>query len=272
MNLSEIIYNSFNEGAKAKPERTEVTFAPSYLSKCGRAIAYGKLGYEPTNPPDLPALLKMGWGDILHDDIQQRLVKAGVMESFEEFKTIEHEGLTFNYFYDGIVSENGVRWIIEIKTVYSSGYKAIEERPKEEHVLQCLSYMIFEKIDRAIILYAGRDNGYLKQHYLELHDDLNGSARLLVGGADYGHLAMWKEKVEKMKRIKAQVEKKELPDRDYSIVLKNTNGEIATEFVKDKEKLKSDWQCSYCSHYSLCWANELEEIKKHKFYINNKFS
>ncbi len=261
LNLVDIIYQSFAKEKKDKEPSELVTFAPSYLSNCGRAIFYKKTGEKPTNPPDLPALLKMGWGDILHDDIQARLSKLGYLESFEEAKTAEYEGLTFNYFYDGILNVDGMRAIMEIKTVYASGYKSIENGAKEEHILQLISYMVFEGIADGIILYGGRDNGFLKQYEFNLLD--------LQENTKYYDL--WKSKVEKMKGLKKQIEARELPQRDFQIVMKN-GAEIAFDFQKDNVKYKTDWRCSYCNFFDKCWKSEKEQIKKHKFYINGVFS
>lgn len=264
VNLPEIIYNSFKQ-REAKAPSDKVTFAPSYLSDCGRKIYYSKTGAKPSNPIELPSLLKMEWGNILHDDIQQRLKDAGVLESFEEWRTAEYEGLTFIYRYDGILNADAVRYIMEIKTVYASGYKSIEESPKPEHVQQAISYMKFEKIDKALILYAGRDNGYLKQHTIEL----NGYC--LVNGVKTEDDKTWESNVQKMRSLKAKIESKQLPDRDFKIVLKHDKGVITEEFQKDSVKYKPDWQCSYCSFKDMCWAKEYEQIKGFKFYINGEF-
>lgn len=266
--IVDIIYKSFEKSERERKPQEKITFAPSYLSKCGRAIYYDKKAETPSNPPELPAKLKMYWGDILHKDIQERLQKAGVLESFEEFRTIEHEGLTFNYFYDGIVKVQGERAILEIKTVYASGYSSIEERPKDDHVLQCLSYMIFEKIDKGIILYAGRDNGFLKQHKIAY--DFEGN--VLINGKNlYGYAELWHDKIMKMKRLKELIESGGIPDRDFQIRLKNKGGQISHDFQHNSEKIKSDWQCTYCSHKDTCWKDVYAQIGKYKFYINNKF-
>lgn len=269
MNIPEIIYNSFQREEKERTEQKDVTFSPSMLSTCGRAVYYRKKGFKPSNPPDLPGLLKMYWGDLLHNDIQQRLKQAGILESFEEARQIVWDGLTYNYYYDGIISSGNERAILEIKTVYASGYKSIEERPKDEHVLQALTYMRFEKIDYGIILYAGRDNGYLKQFRLQFQDDLQG---LLIDGKDYLHYTVWKEKMKRNVLLKQMIESNQMPERDYQIVMKNNNGEIAYSFDKDKVKMKSAWQCSYCPHLNTCWKPEMEQMRNNKFYINGIFS
>lgn len=264
INLPDIIYKSFTQ-REAKVPNGKVTFAPSYLSDCGRKIYYSKTGEKPTNPIELPSLLKMEWGNILHDDMQKRLQDAGVLESFEEWRTATCEGLEFIYRYDGILSIDAVRYIMEIKTVYASGYKSIEESPKPEHIQQAISYMNFEGIDKAIILYAGRDNGYLKQHTIEL----NGSC--LVNGVKTDDHKKWYENIQRMRYLKSLIETNQLPDRDFKIVLKHDKGVITEDFQKDSVKYKSDWQCSYCGFKELCWKKEYEQIKDFKFFINNQF-
>lgn len=264
MNLPDIIYNSFKQ--KEAKENKAVTFAPSYLSDCKRKIFYSKTGETPA-PIELPSLLKMEWGNILHDDIQERLQNHGILESFEELRTIEYEGLTFNYFYDGILNDNGNRSILEIKTVYASGYTTIEKAPKDEHVLQAISYMIFEKLDKAYILYAGRDNGYLKQHEVNFCD-----GKVCVNYVETDLMEVWKRKIEELAALKTKIELSILPQRDYSISLKNAGGVIVDNFQKDNQKYKSDWRCQYCGFKDICWAKELEEIKHHKFFIDGVFS
>lgn len=265
MNLPDVIYNSF-EQRKAKEPKAEITFAPSYLSDCRRKIFYSKTGHEPSNPAELPGLLKMEWGNILHNDIQQRLVKAGVLESFEEWREKEYEGLKFIYRYDGMLNDGGKRAILEIKTVYASGYQTIEKAPKDEHVLQAVSYMMFEGLDKAYILYAGRDNGFLKQHEVNFCEE-----KVCVNFQETNLMEVWREKILDMATLEVNIQTGILPPRDYSINLKNANGVIVNNFQKDGEKLKSAWRCSYCQFYNLCWSKELEEIKTKKFYINGIF-
>lgn len=265
-NIAEIIYKSFQKDLKPREPQDNVTFAPSYLSSCKRQIAYKKLGYEPSNPIDLPQLLKMHWGNLIHEDIQRILKEQGYLISAEIAKGIEYSGLEFNYFYDGIVEYENEQYLLEIKTVYASGYKSIEDAPKDEHVLQALAYCKFENIDKAIILYAGRDNGYLKQHYLYLDGDV-----LNINGYDTDYVEQFGAKVGDLHHLKAIIERRELPERDFEITLKNNNGVITESFQKDNKKYASDWHCSYCSFKDLCWAKEYEQIKNHKFYINGEF-
>lgn len=274
INIPEIIYNSFKQ-REAKVPNGQINFAPSYLSDCRRKIYYSKIGETPSNPVELPSLLKMEWGNILHDDIQQRIKGNGILESFEEWREAEYQGLKFIYRYDGILNVEGKRIVLEIKTVYASGYKSIESAPKTEHILQAISYMVFEKIDAAIILYAGRDNGYIKQHTVEMVtvEDSEGlpTQAINVNGMDTDFMTVWRGKVGNMRELKYKIEHKQLPDRDFSIAMKHDKGVITEDFQKDSVKYKSDWHCSYCGFKDLCWAKEFEEIKKHRFFINGEF-
>lgn len=270
MNLAGFIYDSFTKEEKKREPKLSMTFSPSAFSACKRALYWKAKGEQPTNPPDNPSLFKMKIGDIIHDNIQTLLTEKGILESFEEAKKKVYNGLEFNYFYDGILNVDGKRYIMEIKTVYANGFRSIENEPKPEHVLQALCYMLFEEIDNAIILYIGRDNGYMLQYELRMMVTPE-DTWLLVDNKKTDYYAKWLSKIEEFKRLKIQYLAGELPDRDFQMVFKN-NGQIADEFQKDGVKYKSDWQCSYCSYKNKCWGSEMEEMKNHKFYINGKFS
>lgn len=271
MNLPNILYESFRKEEKEPKAQGSITFAPSYLSNCVRQTYYKKIGEKPSNPIDLPAMLKMQFGTVIHDEIQSRLQDKGILKSFEQWRTKEHLGLTFHYFYDGILEQDGERAIMEIKTVYANGFNSVEKEPKSDHVLQTLSYMIFEDINDAIILYAGRDNGYLLQYNLRLADIPEIGKRLLINNQRTDYLEKWNDRVKKMHQVKKNIEEKQLPQREFSIVLKNSSGAILDSFQKDNVKHKSAWQCSYCPFKELCWKKELEEIKTKKFFINGQF-
>lgn len=266
LNLIDSLYRYFEEQEKVREPQDKITFAPSYLNACGRQIFYKKTGQTPTNPPDLPARFKMHFGTLMHTEIQRMLSEIGHLESFEEFRTTEYEGLVFNYFYDGILNVEGERHIMEIKTIYGAGFDAIKENPKEDHLIQAVSYMVFEKIPRAVILYIGRDNGYMVQHHLRAENKT-----LFVNDKDTNYLRLWKDKIQKMKELVLMIEAGVLPERDFQIVLKNSKGIITDNFQYKNEKYKSDWNCNYCSFKDLCWQKEFEQIKNHNFYIGGQF-
>jgi len=265
-NLASIFYGYF-EKEERKPERQDpVTFAPSYLNACRRQTYYKKTGTVKSNPIDTPGYLKMHFGTIQHKELQRILKELGFLESAEEFKTIEYQGLTFIYRYDGIINYQNQRFLIEIKTIYGAGFKSVEHGPKEDHIMQAISYMVFEDLPRCIIMYIGRDNGLIRQHYLELKGQV-----LEVNGCKTDLYEDWYNKVIALEELKYKIGLNEIPNRDFQIQLKNLNGVIKEKFDKDTVKYKTDYQCSYCGFKDKCWKKEFNQIASHKFYINGKF-
>lgn len=275
-NIVDKFYRHF-EQERTYEKQDPVTFAPSYLSSCKRQIFYKKTGTKPSNPIDLAGYFKMDVGKVVHERLQGILKGLGMLVSAEEHRTIEYKGLTFNYYYDGTIEHEGERILVEIKTVYAAGFRAVENAPKDDHIFQTLSYMMFEKIPRAIILYVGRDNGYMIQHNIRyFNNKKTGKQNLFVNNTKGGHditqyLSWWLQKVNSLVALKPMIEKGTLPERDFEIVMKNLGKEISFAFQKDGEKYKGDYQCSYCQWKNKCWASELQEIKKHKFYIGGEF-
>jgi len=266
--LKEKIYDYFLEKEKEAKAQKEITFAPSYFNACRRQIFYKKTGIEPSNKITESAYFKMALGDSSHVKIQQIIsdLKNVKMLEYEKEKTIDFVGLIFNYRVDGIIEINNEKYILEIKTIYGAGFKYIENEPKKEHLLQMYLYMNFEKIRKGILLYVGRDNGFMVEYIYDINQmkDIENETR---------------NKIKELKELKKMIEGKKIPDRDYQIVIKNNGitdtvtGELnlSFEFTKNKIKYKSDWQCNYCQWRDLCWKEELEKIKNYKFYIGGKY-
>jgi len=74
-----------------------------------------------------------------------------------------------------------------------------------------------------------------------------------------------------LKKLKLNIENKELQLNDYDLTLKNDKGIIKDIFQKDGKKYKTDYHCSYCQWKDLCHANTLKKIKDYKFYIDGAF-
>lgn len=248
-------------------ERDKISFSPSSLNTCGRALYYKYTDTPASNEVSTHAYLKMLMGTTIHAEIEKILKEIGIYESGEELKEKNLFSLNFRYMVDGVLRINEKRYIFELKTVYASGYNSIEREPKIEHVMQLLSYMHLEKIDNGILLYIGRDNGYMIEYNLVIED-----GNLYINHYEKNnYLEEFNGLIIKLKDIEKHIETEILPARDYQIVMKNTKGEISEKFTKDKVNYKSDWQCSYCKWKDLCWEKELKEINNNKFYIGGKF-
>jgi CRISPR/Cas system-associated exonuclease Cas4 (RecB family) len=264
MNFADIFYNAM-EKTERKPS-SSVSFAPSYLTDCARKIYYKKTGTEMSNPADLPARFKMMLGTLAHEGLQKILADEGLLIEAETLK--EHtlpSGIKMYYRLDGIVKDGDGKAIIEIKTKYGAGMDYVKDAPSDDHLVQTVCYLVFEKMTKAYIIYVGRDNGYLFQHKVELKNgivELNGNPIDLDIESYFARLD----------GIKEMIESKTLPARDYEIVMKKWNALISFDFIKDKVKYKSDWRCEYCSYKDQCWSAEIEAFKKSdkNFYIKGE--
>jgi len=275
--IKELIYSHFDLQRQNKEKREinidKINFAPSYIDKCKRQIFYQKRNEPQSNPIEIHSYIKFAMGDSVHLSLQNILKEIGIYKEGEEFKEAEMFGLNWLYRIDGLLELNNNKFIIEIKSVYSSGYNSIEHEAKREHELQLLMYMLFEKIEFGIILYIGRDNGFIVEYNYHIE------------ALKEKHKDFILNKAKELKLLQNQIENNFLPNRDYNVVIKNMSAgkiqsdiidgvnhhNLSFEFQKDSIKYKSDWQCLYCSWKNTCWSKELEEIKNNDFFINNKF-
>lgn len=260
--IKEIIYDYYKR--KESDHKSSDNFAPSYLTDCRRKIYYKKKNVLASNPIPESGYLKMDLGNATHLMLQDIFKKMGIWIEGEDFKEIEMFDLKWVYRIDGLLLINNIKCICEIKSVYANGFSFIEKEPKPEHLLQIALYMLFEKIYNGVILYIGRDNGFIIEYFVEWKDGV-----LFLNGVSKS--TKLNECIESLKILKNNLDKNELPNRNYEMVFKNTNDGYSTDFVKDKIKYKSAWQCSYCQWRDHCWQNIITGLKNHNFYIDNKY-
>lgn len=274
--VKKIIYDYFSERLeeeKKKPEK--VTFSPSSCMKCPRQLYYKYDNAPVTNPVTEHALLKMEMGSAVHLMVQDILKDRGVYKEGEELKEKDMANLSWRYRVDGVLElQDKVTPILEIKSTYASGWNAVENEPKDEHLIQLGVYMLLEKASTGVLLYIGRDNGFMVEYDVFLDASGIFSYRKENGEIVETHLnTTLVDLFYKLGALKDRIENKMgVPDRPYSLVMKRTGEELAFEFQKDGVKYKSDWNCNgYCPYTLLCWADVYEEINKHKFYIDGKY-
>jgi hypothetical protein len=268
VSIKQLIYEYFEEKNKKKKKRhsDKINLGPSYLTKCGREIYYNKTKTPETNPIDLHTYIKFALGDIVHEFLQDIFRKKNVWLEGEEFKKINYAGLDWVYRNDGLLCVNKEKFIIEIKSIYGSAYNDVRYKPKDNHIKQLLMYMLFENIKKGVILYIGRDNGYIIEYTLYNNQIWRSEGQVKVFISNYPEIDF-----KKLQKIVGKIKKKELPERDYQIALKNMGDKISIEFTKDKVKHRTPWECKLCRWKDLCWEKELKEIKNSKFYIDGKF-
>jgi hypothetical protein len=256
--IKEIIYNYLQKDDDHVSKASN-NFAPSYLTDCRRKIYYKKTACLPSNPIEPPAKLKMEMGNMIYEYIRkvlQETISAKYIEG-EEWRFKNWQDLDWIYRVDNIIEIDDKKYVIECKSTYMSGWQAIEKQAKEEHILQLFLYMIFEEIEDCILIYIGRDNGFMVEYQFTLDKLIE----------DYGEYL--DNRILDLLKLKIQIDNKELPDRDYQIYLKRTES-VSFEFQKDNEKYKTDYQCSYCQYKNYCWDDILTKIQPNQFYINGK--
>lgn len=263
--LNEKIYDYFEKtdnhrSAKVFKSEDTVFFNPSSFSACKKQIYLKKRNIAPSNPIDSASYLKMDFGSVLHSRIQDIVKKMGILIEAERLKVKEFGGVSFRYKVDGIIVLNRQRCLLEIKTTHAGGLRAVKHDPKPEDVIQMSLYMLFEGIKTGVLLYVGRDTGYIIEYYITQECDAHKAA-----------IAEIHKKIPELKQLEVQIKNGMMPDRDCKIALKNSGGKISEDFQKDKVRCVSDWRCRYCQWHDLCWKEELEEIKKYGFYMDGKF-
>lgn len=261
--LSKIIYNYFDSKRLEKESKEKAIglhMAPSYMTKCKRSIFFSKTNTPASNPPEAHAYIKFELGNDAHEMMQAILKNIGIWIEGEDLKEVNRFGFDWKYKIDNMIKdESGNKYIIEIKTTYAKGFINIEKEPKMEHEIQLMMYMLFENIERGILLYIGRDNGRLVEY--------NYSLQMLKEK----HEKWFIQKIAELKKLMDQISNRELPDRDYQIQVKNNNGLLSEDFQHKTVKYKTDWQCSYCSYKNLCWKEVYENMEGNAFYINGQF-
>lgn len=253
MNLINQIDNYLIKKEKSRPRERHY---PSDVNACMRQLYWKWTDQPKTNPIDASGLWKMNMGNAIHDLIYEFLEDA-------EFDIIAEVGgvveipelkypISYRVDYMFIEKDTGNEAIIEAKTSYGRGIKAIQisEKPKEQDLAQVVLYIYLTKIKKCYFLYVGRDNSYRTQFVAE---EMNG--QIYVDGVLSEVTATLL--IQRLMVLEEYLAGDVLPDRDYMAAIKN--GEIKDKFQKNNKQYKTDWQCSYCQWKDRCWEEELEE-------------
>lgn len=261
--LREIIYDYLeNNEDNYIYKNKEFTASPSSICDCRRKIYYRKKGYTQSNPISAPSKLKMEMGNMIHNYIKKILedknyntFNINYIEG-EQLKCAELGGLLWWYRVDNLIEIDQKKYMIEVKSVFMSGWSEVQNNARIENILQLYLYMLFEKIDNGIILYIDRSSGYMKEY--------NFTLRSLQ---DYDN-DLWKQ-IEGLNQLALQVNNDTLPERDFQAYMKRTES-LSWEFQKDKKMYKTDFHCNYCSFKDYCWKDIIEIIQPGQFYIDGK--
>jgi CRISPR/Cas system-associated exonuclease Cas4 (RecB family) len=146
-------------------------FHPSSLGGCLRRTWFSAKGAKPEGKAREDALrdyYTFETGTALHVLTQNLCERAGILEQREvpilstKHKIIGHA--------DGIVKIDGVRYLLEIKTINMRGYATVVKQPMHSHKVQMHAYMGPLKLKWSIIYYICKDTGQIREHVIQFDE------------------------------------------------------------------------------------------------------
>nr|BDD45667.1 hypothetical protein 15 [Desulfobacterales bacterium] len=149
---------------RPRDDRATRCFHPSSLHKSEKELYRHYLQGDGNRKFDSRVLRIFDNGHAVHTRLQGYLGQVGLLTQAEvPVKNTEYEILGHT---DGIIEADGVRGILEIKSINSMQFHGLHE-PKLEHLIQSNIYMFCSNIPRACILYECKDNQALKEFYVQ---------------------------------------------------------------------------------------------------------
>jgi CRISPR/Cas system-associated exonuclease Cas4 (RecB family) len=222
----------FNHGEDPKGD----FFHPSQIGGCMRRTFFdiyeAPRDAKDKNDDPLKKYMIFEMGTYLHVVIQNLCERAGILVRREvpivraDLKIIGHA--------DGVLEINGVRYVLEFKTINSAGFSKLNA-PKHEHKGQATAYMRALKKKygtvHAIILYFDKDRAAVKEFVVKYD------------------VAFYKEHVRKrIDMFFQKVHAKQLPDKE---------GDNPAAFP-----------CMFCAYKRVCWDSFV--TKKFMLSIRNR--
>lgn len=243
------------------PSSASVSKEGVVTGACLRQLYY-KASAEPSSEPsDGGSILKMEFGNVIHDYLASKLQKIpGLTYKAEVPGKLIVDDLTkeVSYRLDGLVfggeEYDNTLGGVEIKTVFGRKMDSIKEYgPSDDHLLQIVCYFkALPEVKWFSLLYFARDTGYRIEYQLFKDGD-----DIYMYGPGVSEptklLFTWEQIKERFKTYEGYLERKELPPRDYKVWLSPSGQIMAVKTIKG-DKYKSDWRCLYCNWKTKCWS------------------
>lgn len=154
---------------RPRRERKINCFHPSSLHLSENELYRHYLGQEDGKTHFARVLRIFDNGHAMHRRIQRYLSAIGVLiEPEVEVKDVEHE--IYGY-CDGIVELQGVKGVLEIKSINQTGFYCLYE-PKPEHLVQLNIYMYCLQIPKGILLYENKDSQHLAEFFVKQDENI----------------------------------------------------------------------------------------------------
>ncbi len=166
-----MLVESIDEYLKARPreKRAIRCFHPSSLHKSPRELYHHYMkgdGGEEFEPRIL-RIFDNGHG--VHGRLQGYLETIGILIQTEV--PIENKEYEIIGRADGIIQVNGIRGVLEIKSMNSHQFYSCFE-PKPDHLVQVNVYMFCLGIPRGCLLYECKDDQELKEFYVKQDESI----------------------------------------------------------------------------------------------------
>lgn len=261
LNLPDLIYTEMLEQDKAHVHEWKQHWYPSgigaemedgtHIGKCKRALYFDLTHTDKTDPMDAPAIFKCNVGDLIHDYLDKLLVTQLVKMGWE-LQNVDGSEIPVAWTPEGCIFKfsgridflfkkpDGHYVAVEWKSTYGRGFNMIKKNgARPENLLQCCCYLEQDiyPLDEILLMYAGRDNGYLLGFAVSKNPE--GGLKIERMGTD--EVTFSPINFEAIKKSCQIVEKcvteQLLPKKDYGA---------------------KDWQCNYCSYAQICGKMEEE--------------
>jgi hypothetical protein len=147
----------------APQHREEVKIHPSALAnQCIRAAYYELSEVPASNKANISAGTQRIFdvGTWWHTYIQDLLAVAGVLIGREV--SVKSKKYRISGRADGIVLEDGIKYLLEIKTMNSWSFGGLTA-PNENHITQASLYADILGLDRILFIYINKDTSALKE-------------------------------------------------------------------------------------------------------------
>ena len=222
--LKEIIDKYYLDKEKDKDKKSQRHFYISQAGKCPRAIFF-KFNNVPEKELEPNILRLFDHGDHMHQLIMGALTSTRDIHVVASEVKIPPQELVSGR-ADAIISDGQDLYVLDIKSMNSMVFKAMEQ-PKEENIQQIQLYLYYFKIKKGILLYVNKDNLELKEF---IFDYSPAEAKSLIKSLDF---------------LKSQIDSDIVPARlaDYS----------------------ENWQCRYCQYKEICNMGSQEEMNWQEF-------
>lgn len=164
------------------------SFRASGITDCPRALIFNMMNlpedkYPRAKTDSAKGYKLMDHGSAIHTLIQNYFIEIGILDpnDLERKKSLWDPETLFSGHCDGIITLEGERILLEIKTINDRGFESISQ-PKEAHFYQGQAYVHFlnklygEKLDKILFLYVNRnsDDLAMKEFWIKADTNISG--------------------------------------------------------------------------------------------------